>query len=98
MANGGREQLFHLGDDPEEVDQRIDDDPETADRLRSAAVAMLRERGATAALTDGEEDLRAFDFRERDRGRINQMASYLGVDGFPDDPAAVIDDWELGKP
>jgi choline-sulfatase len=98
MANGGREQLFHLGDDPEEVDQRIDDDPETADRLRSAAVAMLRERGATAALTDGEEDLRAFDFRERDRGRINQMASYLGVDGFPDDPAAVIDDWELGEP
>ena len=98
IANGGREQLFHLGEDPEEVEQRLDDRPDVAERLRSTAVEMLRERDAEAALTDDGTDLDEFTYREGDRFRIFQMARYRGVDGFPDHPSEVLDDWELGRP
>jgi choline-sulfatase len=48
MANGGREQLFHLGDDPNELNQRLHGDPAVADRLRNLAVDALRGHGCEA--------------------------------------------------
>jgi choline-sulfatase len=38
MANGGREQLFDVAADPDELDERSDDEPAVADRLRDALV------------------------------------------------------------
>jgi choline-sulfatase len=96
LANGDREQLFNLADDPDELVNRVDDDPDIAACLRSAAIRDLRDHGLTEVLRD--DCLDGFPFSARDRDRIHQLASWKGVDGFPNDPADVIDDWELGKP
>jgi choline-sulfatase len=98
MANGGREQLFDLEADPREVEQRLDDHPTIASQLRSSAVDMLQERGATAALTDANDDLLAHPYREREAERVYQLADYLGVESFPDHPAQALDGWTLGEP
>jgi len=95
IANGGREQLFDLGADPDELDDQSDDRPEVVDRLRGIAVADLREHDLEAALADDADRLRAFPYERRERESIHQMARWLGVEGFPDDPAAVLEDWEL---
>jgi choline-sulfatase len=95
IANGGREQLFDLAADPDELEQRVDEDPGVADRMRDAAVAELRRQDLSAAVED--DGLRAFDYERRERDRIHQMASWAGVEGFPDDPAAVVDGVDLGS-
>lgn len=82
MANGGREQLFDVEDDPHELVQRVDDDRAVSDRLRRLAVAELRRHGETNAL-DGDS-LETFAYEERDRRRLGEE--------FPDDPAAVLED------
>jgi len=81
MANGGREQLFNVEEDPDELTNRLGDEPRVADRLRQSAIRELRRRGETDAL-DGDA-LASFPYEERERRR-------LGSD-FPDDPAAALD-------
>ena len=98
MANGGREQLFNVKEDPEEVEQMIDDRPTVANRLRDAACEMLRIRGADAALQDGGETLREYPFRKRPVDRIKQLAAHQGITDFPDEPADTLDEWELESP
>jgi len=78
LANGGREQLFHLGGNP----------AERHDRLREQAAARLDEQGVTEALDGG--DLRERSFVERDPERIQQFNH--PVDGFPENPADVLED------
>jgi choline-sulfatase len=93
LANGGREQLFNLADDPDELVNRADDDAAVAARLRSAAVRDLRDQGLEEVICD--DDLSGFPFGARDHDRICQFLSWKDVDGFPVNPGDVIDDWEL---
>jgi choline-sulfatase len=88
LANGGREQLFHLGEDPGETDDRSGDRREVVARLREHAAATVRERGVEAAL-DGD-DLREQPFEEPGGERIQQFNH--PVEGFPEEPADVLDD------
>ena len=53
LANGGREQLFHVHADPHELRNRAADEPEVVRTLRKAAVVACRTPRAVAAL-DGE--------------------------------------------
>lgn len=53
MANGGREQLFNVKEDPNELTQRLNDTPETAATLRAIAVAELNHPNADRALENG---------------------------------------------
>lgn len=88
MANGGREQLFNLREDANELRQRIEDAPEVAGRLRKAAIAALHRRSAERALDGGT--LRAFPFKARPPMRIYQFARSRGVTGFPKHPGDVL--------
>jgi len=80
MANGGREQLFNLSEDPNELQQQLDAHPQVAAQLRRLAVQSLGTIGARDAL-DGDR-LRSFPFAPRERKRIYQFEKSLGVSGF----------------
>jgi choline-sulfatase len=85
MANGGREQLFHRKEDPDELSNCIaSTSAMTRKDLRSLAVDACRLPGALQAL-DGDS-LRSFPFRERPRTRIYQFDRSFGVKGFPEHP------------
>ncbi len=85
IANGGREQLFNLDDDPHELRQRVHDQPAVAGSLRALAIDALSRPGADFALDDG--DLREFLFTEPPRERVSQFDKSMGVDGFPEHPS-----------
>jgi choline-sulfatase len=84
MANGGREQLFNRGQDPNELSNCVASAPQIRKEMRALAVQMCQTTGATDAL-DGD-NLRAFPFRERPRTRLYQFDRSRGVVGFPDKP------------
>jgi arylsulfatase len=92
MANGGRQQLFNVEQDPAEICQRLDDEPEIAAQLRRLAEIQLAKPETAAAL---EEDggLRAFPFAARPLKRIYQFDRSRGVSGFPEHPRQVLDAW-----
>lgn len=87
LANGGRELLFDLATDPNEHQNKRSDHPDVVARLRTYAAETLADRDVTAALDDG--DLRERSFEERTLRRIEQFNH--PVDGFPTDPADVVD-------
>jgi arylsulfatase len=91
MANGGREQLFNLNQDPHELRNAMASHADIAEQLRSKAAAACDRPGAREAL-DGAK-LRSFPFEERRRERIYQFDKSRGVTGFPTSPEDV-----LGKP
>ncbi|MBB6734352.1 sulfatase [Cohnella zeiphila] len=81
MANGGREQLFHLREDPNELRELASFLPDVAARLRQAAREEMAKHEALApALADG--DLRSFPFRARELTRIRQFDLSRGVADF----------------
>src|SRR5438874_3323319 len=84
MANGGREQLFNVKRDRDELSNCISSSSKTRNDLYSLAVQACRVPGAQDAL-DGDT-LRAFPFRERKRTRIFQFDRSRGVLAFPDKP------------
>jgi arylsulfatase len=88
MANGGREQLFNLEEDPGETINLCGQNPQIEAELYRHAVEACRHPGAEEAL-EGEE-LRSFDFRERPRHRIYQFDRSRGVNGFPNHPAELL--------
>jgi arylsulfatase len=88
MANGRREQLFDLKQDPHELSNRAHDTPEIRKNLYALAVARCGVRGAQDAL-EGDE-LRSFPYRERRRQRIYQFDRSKGVKGFPEKPKDVL--------
>lgn len=88
IANGGREQLFNLADDPNEHRQRIDDAPDVARRLREAAVEAAFRPNVDRALANGR--LKAYAFEEYPRQRIYQFDASRGVLGFPERPEDVL--------
>jgi arylsulfatase len=84
MANGGREQLFNLKQDPNELSNCIASASKVRNELHALGVQACQVPGARDAL-DGEK-LRAFPFHERPRTRIYQFDRSRGVVGFPDRP------------
>ncbi len=90
MANGGREQLFNLAEDPAETRQRLQDAPEVAARLRLASAARLAENPNSARALDKDGALLALPESERPKQRIYQFDHSRGVRGFPKNPADVL--------
>jgi choline-sulfatase len=88
LANGGREQLFNVVEDPAEARNRVAECTEIALRLRALAAGVCDTPGAAAALAG--HDLRAFPFQERPRRRIYQFDRSRGVTGFPARPEDVL--------
>jgi len=91
MANGGREQLFNLRNDPDEVKNLARQDPGTARALYDRAVSQCRRPALQAALEGG--GLRRFPFQARPRQRIYQFDRSRGVTGFPARPEDVLKTW-----
>ena len=85
LANGGREQLFNLETDPDELRNCIAEAPEVRERLYAIAVAHCGVVAAKNAVENG--NLRAFPYRERPRTRIYQFDQSRGVKGFPETPS-----------
>lgn len=86
LANGGRELLFDVGADPQELRQLAPTQPKIVERLRQAAVDFLSGPEGEGTLDD-DGDLRAFDFVARPKGRIYQFDKSRGIEGFPETPA-----------
>jgi choline-sulfatase len=84
MANGGREQLFNLRRDPNELSNCVSSCSKIRNDLYALAVKACRVPGATDAL-DGDK-LRVFPFRKRTPKRIYQFDRSHGVLGFPEKP------------
>jgi arylsulfatase len=92
MANGGREQLFNLKRDPNELSNCVGSSPRVRDDLYALAVQACKAPVATDAL-DGDK-LRAFPFRERPRTRIYQFDRSRGVVGFPQQPQDALKEFD----
>lgn len=88
MANGGREQLFNLREDPHELTQRLESDPGVMKQMRDMAVAFLSRPNVDRALEKGA--LKAFPFEARPLTRIYQFDRSRNVTGFPENPADVL--------
>lgn len=84
MANGGREQLFNLADDPNELRNLAIDRPDIVADLRALAEMDLTRPNAERALEGGR--LKSFPFQPRPAQRIYQMDYSRGVIGFPPMP------------
>jgi arylsulfatase len=84
IANGGREQLFNITEDPSELNQRTGDSPDVVNRLREKAIEALSVPNADRAL-DGTA-LRRFPYEPTPRERIYQFDWSRGVEGFPEHP------------
>jgi arylsulfatase A-like enzyme len=84
LANGGREQLFNLRRDRNELSNCAGSALKVRKELNALAVQACRRPAAEEAL-DGEK-LRVFAFRERPRQRIYQFDRSRGVTGFPERP------------
>jgi len=92
MANGGREQLFNLKQDPNELSNCVASASKIRNELHALGVQACQAPGARDAL-DGEK-LRAFPFRERPRTRIYQFDRSRGVVGFPHRPEDALKDFD----
>ena len=88
LANGGREQLFNLHEDPEEIRQKAESNTHVVDRLRRLAIDALDNRAGEAALY--ECMLRAFEYERRPDRRVYQFDRSRGVVGFPERPEDVL--------
>lgn len=87
MANGGREQIFNVREDPHELTQRLETDPDVAAQMRDMTVAFLSRPNVDRALESGM--LKRFSFEARPLIRIYQFDRSRGVTGFPENPAEV---------
>jgi arylsulfatase A-like enzyme/SAM-dependent methyltransferase len=88
MANGGREQLFNLRADPDELCNRVAEAHDVRAELNALAAARCAVLGAREAL-EGDR-LRSFPYRERPRKRIYQFDKSKGVTSFPENPADAV--------
>ncbi len=93
MANGGREQLFNLSRDPNELSNCVASASKIRDDLRAFGVQACHVPGAIDALVG--DKLHAFPFRERARTRIYQFDESYGVVGFPDKPEDALKGFDL---
>jgi choline-sulfatase len=96
LANGGREQLFHLREDPGESRNLVGVSGDLARSLRSQATSACDRPGLRAALDSG--GLRGFPFAARPRQRIYQFDRSRGVRGFPTNPEDILSNWRWQDP
>jgi len=90
LANGGREQLFDVRNDPNELKNLAGERPGVVRMLRATAISMCDVPGARDALAAERRDFRAFPFEPRPLFRIHQFDRSRGVTGFPDWPEDVL--------
>lgn len=83
MANGGREQLFNMAEDPDELHECSAAHPEAVARLR-AVTESLKRPNVDRAVADGT--LQRFPYEARPLERIYQFCGARGVHGFPAHP------------
>jgi len=83
LANGGREQLFNLKDDPHELTNTMSSSPGIASRLRAVAEKECSRPELAGAMN-------AFPFQARPRKRTYQFDRSRGVTGFPARPQDVL--------
>lgn len=88
IANGGREQLFDMENDPNELVNQADANRDIALKLRSVAASACRKAGEQAALDQG--DLKSFPYSRHDRKRIYQFDVSRGIRGFPEKPQDIL--------
>jgi arylsulfatase A-like enzyme len=88
LASGGREQLFHMKEDPEELKNRITLDKDIAVALKKQAEKACSVPGAEKALENGK--LCSFPLRVRKLERMYQFDRSRGVTGFSKNPAQEI--------
>lgn len=106
LANGGREQLFNVVEDPAELHNQLaaptnlqirllpEDQPPS--EVPASVARRLRRLAVQRCSVPGavaalqEGDLRAFPFQERPRRRIYQFDRSRGVTGFPARPEDVL--------
>lgn len=82
LANGGRQLLFDLGTDPDELVDQAPEHPGLVERLAEAAASELAATGCPAALDPDRRRLWSTSFRARPRRRIHQFDASRGVSGF----------------
>ncbi|MBB6481158.1 sulfatase family protein [Spirochaeta isovalerica] len=81
MANGGREQLFDLESDPDEMTNLAGEDSEILNALRSKAVEKcLVERDLNCMVDQGR--MKGLPFEARPLGRLHQFAFSKGITEF----------------
>lgn len=88
MANGGREQLFNVRTDPDELHELAASHPGIATGLQARAIAALQCPIGQDALDGGR--LRRFPFEPRPRQRYVQFDLSRGVTGFPEHPGDLL--------
>lgn len=89
MANGAREQLYDLAEDPGELTEVSARHRSTTRRLRELAIDYLAASRNSARALEGA-DLLAFAPTQRPMQRIYQFDYSRGVRGFPESPADVL--------
>ncbi len=95
MANGGREQLFNLRNDPSELANLAETQSETKQQMHSKALSACLKPELNAA-RDGD-GLRKFPFQARPLQRIYQFDQSRGVTGFPNKPEDVLKNWHCAE-
>ena len=73
FANGGRQQLFNLRDDPHELEDRAGQHPALCSRARERLEWYFRAAGHRGALDDAGNALRSYPFAWLPLGRINRQ-------------------------
>jgi arylsulfatase len=95
MANGGREQLFNLRTDPDEVCNRAVEAEDVRAEMNALVVARCGVLGACEALE--RDRLRSFPYSERPRKRIYQFDQSKGVTSFPENPGEAVREFFISK-
>jgi choline-sulfatase len=89
LANGGREQLFNVREDPDELHEVSSRERGIRDGLRQLAIDHLAARPNSARALEGS-DLRSFSFQAMPDQRIYQFDQSRGIRGFPEHPGDVL--------
>jgi choline-sulfatase len=84
FANGGREQLFNVAEDSNELNNLASAEKDVVAHLRARATVACDRPGARQALENS--GLRTFSFDSFPRHRIYQFDRSRGIRGFPKSP------------
>jgi len=90
MANGGQEQLFDMEDDPGELLNMAEGNPDVTASLRKKGVDACRHPGVRDAQVGDDFKVWPFTKWEWQGQRVYQFDRSKGIDGFPKHPADVL--------
>lgn len=88
IANGGREQLFDVAHDPNELTNLASTRRDVKHPLHATAVEACQRPELSAAMEG--HDLHGFSFQARPLRRIYQFDRSQGITGFPQNPGDVL--------